>query len=241
MSGIFRDTAVLQAVGGAPADPQARVPLTVAEPDGPARGAIVVLHESRVFSEPLLDLMRSLAEEGWVAAAPHLFHGRPAHSATEVFGESLFADFDATVHWLTSRGVLSDCVGVLGFDDAGTAALLVATNRPIGAAVSVSARGIVEPLSDDAPALIDAAPLLQAPWLGLYGEDDPSTPPEHVEQLRDATGKASVAALVVSYAGLAHRADEPLEVPDGQDDAPGAENIVDAQRRIFDWFDSNLR
>lgn len=244
MSRIFRDSAVLRSVAGEPVDQRNSVPLTAVEPDGPARGGIVILHESRVFSEPLLALMRSLALEGWVVVAPHLFHREPAPSSTEVFGDSLFADFDATFDWLIARGIYADCVGVLGFDDAGTAALLVATTRPVGAAVSVAARGIVQSLSDEAPALIDAAPDLQAPWLGLYGEDDPSTPPEHVAMLREAVGKASVAALVVSYAGLAHRADEPPEMP-GEDiegtNAPNAESIVDAQTRIFDWFDSNLR
>ncbi|MEV0947211.1 dienelactone hydrolase family protein [Rhodococcus sp. NPDC049939] len=241
MSGFFKDTAALRAVEDAPASPQADVPLTAIEPDGPARGGIVILHESRVFGEPLLDLMRMLALEGWLVVAPNLFFREPAHGEAEVFGESLFEDFDATFDWLISRGIYSDCVGVLGFDDAGTAALLVATNRPVGAAVSVAARGIVEPLSAEAPALVEAAPSLKAPWLGLYGEDDPSTPLEHVELLREATAKSEVASLVVSYTGLAHRADEPPQVPDGQEDDPIGQAIIDAQRRIFDWFDSHLR
>ncbi|AOW93749.1 carboxymethylenebutenolidase [Rhodococcus sp. WMMA185] len=241
MPGFFKDTAALRAVEGEPAGPQVDVPLTAIEPDGPARGGIVILHESRVFSKPLLDLMRSLALEGWVVVAPHLFFREPAHGEAEVFGESLFADFDATFDWLISRGVYPDCVGVLGFDDAGTAAMLVATTRRVGAAVSVAARGIVEPLSGEALPLVQAAPDLKAPWLGLYGDDDPSTPPEHVELLRAAAAKSDVAALLVSYAGLAHRADEPPQVPAGQEDDPIAEAIIDAQRRIFDWFDSHLR
>lgn len=122
---------------------------------------------------------------------------------------------------------------MLGFDSAGTAAFLVATNRPIGAAVSVAAPGIVEPLTDQADALVRAAPNLQAPWLGLFGADDPATPPAQVDQLRDATARAAVASLVVSYPGLHHRADSP-EVDDDTD-------AVASQTRIFDWFDSNLR
>ncbi|MFD4368988.1 dienelactone hydrolase family protein [Rhodococcus sp. NPDC058521] len=239
MSGIFEDSAQLRVVGGS-SDAPGRVPLTAVEPDGPARGGIVVLHESREFTEQFLELMKSLAMEGWVAVAPHLFHREPAHSCAEVFGDHLFSDFDATFDWLVGRGVYEDCIGVLGFDDAGTAAFLVATTRRIGAAVSVAAPGILEPIADDATALVNAAPALQVPWLGLYGEDDPSIPLDHVEQLREAAGKAQVAALVVSYEGFAHRADEPPEVPNAEDD-PLAEAILDAQRRIFDWFDSNLR
>ncbi|AQA24588.1 alpha/beta hydrolase family protein [Rhodococcus sp. MTM3W5.2] len=242
MSGIFTDSAVLRALGEHPDEPPVRVPVTAVEPDGPARGGIVVLHESREFTDNLLALMRSLAAEGWLTVAPHLFHREPLHSTAEVFGDNLFADFDAAFDWLTTRGVYPDCVGVLGFDDAGTAALLVATSRPVGAAVSVSARGIVHPLAEGAPALVDAAPRLQAPWLGLYGEDDPGAPREEVERLRDAIARADVATLVVSYTGLEHRADEPPDFPvDGDDNDPAAQAMMDAQRRIFDWFDGNLR
>src|SRR5690606_34701826 len=137
--------------------------------------------------------------------------------------------------WLTRRGVFPDCIGALGFDTAGTAACLVATNRPIGAAVSVAARGIVSPLTDKAEALVEAAPRLQAPWLGLFGETDPNTPSEEVEQLRDAAARAEVASLVISYPGLLHRADKPGDDEEERDD------LIDAQTRIFDWFDSNLR
>lgn len=238
MPGFFTDTAQLRRAGD---DDQAieTVPVTAIEPEGHARGGIVVLHESREFTTALLDLLSSLANEGWIAVAPHLFHREPEDSDSEVFGENLFADFDACFDWLTHRGVFADCIGALGFDDAGTAAFLVATNRPIGAAVSVAARGITQPLTEDAPALIEAAPSLQAPWLGLYGGDDPETPAEHVELLRDEVGKAAVAAHVVSYAGLRHRADRPEE---GDDDFDAdTDPSVDAQTRIFDWFDANLR
>ncbi|QBJ96795.1 carboxymethylenebutenolidase [Rhodococcus sp. ABRD24] len=242
MPGIFRDSAPLRADDSSPEHSRGRVPLTAVQPDRPARGGIVVLHESREFTPALLDLMRALAGEGWVAVAPHLFHREPAHSDTEVFGHNLFEDFDATFDWLVARGVYADCVGVLGFDDAGTAAMLVATNRPVAAAVSVSARGIIEPLTAETPALVNAATSLKAPWLGLYGEDDPLTPREHVEQLREAVARADVATNIVSYTGLAHRADEPpVSETSAEDDDPLVVAILDAQRRIFDWFDANLR
>lgn len=240
MPGFYKDTAPLRSVGDEPgAD---AVPVTAIEPEGHARGGIVVLHESREFTDSLLDLLASLASEGWIAVAPHLFHRDPDgfdDDGSEVFGDNLFADFDACFDWLTARGVFPDCIGALGFDDAGTAAFLVATNRPIGAAVSVSARGIVEPLTEDARALIEAADSLQAPWLGLYGVDDPATPAEHVEQLKDAVARASVAAHLVTYEGLQHRADQPNTDDDDYD--LGTDPVVDAQTRIFDWFDANLR
>ncbi|RJO80246.1 carboxymethylenebutenolidase [Nocardia panacis] len=240
MSGIYEDTAPLRGGGDtdrvprAPAEagePAAQVPIRVFEPEGNARGGIVVLHESREFSVTLLDLMRALAIEGWTVVAPNLFH-RGVAAVGGVFGADLFDDFDACFDWLTGRGVFPDCIGVLGFDSAGTAAFLVATNRPIGAAVSVAAQGIVEPITVQADALVRAAPDLKAPWLGLFGADDPATPPADVDRLRDATARADVASLVVSYPGLRHRADHP---------DPADADLGDSHTRIFDWFDSNLR
>ncbi|MBD0323705.1 MAG: carboxymethylenebutenolidase, partial [Aldersonia sp.] len=123
MPGFFKDTAPLRGVSDEPgAD---AVPVTAIEPEGHARGGIVVLHESREFTDSLLDLLGSLSSEGWIAVAPHLFHRDPDgfdDDGSEVFGENLFADFDACFDWLTTRGVFPDCIGVLGFDDAGTAA-----------------------------------------------------------------------------------------------------------------------
>ncbi|WP_072806069.1 dienelactone hydrolase family protein [Rhodococcoides yunnanense] len=248
MSGIFTDVAVLRIDVDPEADDDAeqlppvqqKVPLKAIAPEGNVRGGIVVLHESRVIPESLIDLLRSLALEGWLAVAPDLFHR--GSDGDEVFGENLFADFDATFDWLTSRGVYPDCVGVIGFDDAGTAALIVATNRPIGAAVSVAAAGILEPINEDAVALIEAAPGLQAPWLGLYGENDPRTPPEHIEGLREAAMRASVATNIVSYSGLRHRADETQAPWGGAEESdPATAALIEAQTRIFDWFDSFLR
>lgn len=283
MSGIYRDKAPLRGSGVVDDTRQTvgRVPITVIEPEGYARGGIVVLHESREFADALLEMMKSLAGEGWIMVAPNLFHrfdrpsadgdgsglaverdvaavgarsngpgatatglaSPPAGGTEHVFGADLFADFDACFDWLVGRGVFADTIGVLGFDTAGTAALLVATNRPIGAAVSVAAPGIAEPLTAEATALVDAAPQLQAPWLGLYGNDDPVTPADEVERLRDAAARAAVATLVVSYPGLHHRPDHPgFEMADF-DQLPDEEKrmLIDAQTRIFDWFDSHLR
>ncbi|KAF0849723.1 dienelactone hydrolase family protein [Nocardia caishijiensis] len=238
MSGTYSDVAPLRPVesGGGETFARTSVPITVVEPERTARGGIVVLHESREFPPQVGDLMRSLASEGWIVVAPHLFDRLPGDDVHEVFGDELFADFDAGFDWLTRRGVFPDTIGVLGFDTAGTAAFLVATNRPIGAAVSVAAPGIVDPLPDQHTSLVEIAPSLQAPWLGLFGADDPATPPEAVDRLRDATGRANVASLTITYPGLRHRADRP----DPDDDAATAIRI-DSQTRIYDWFDSNLR
>lgn len=244
MAGIYKDAAPLRRAGDVLEEGDqtvlSTVPITVVEPDVNPRGGIVVLHEARETTDSLLGLVRALANEGWVVIVPDLFHRSATDVGEGVFGDDLFEDFDACFDWLTARGVFADCVGVLGFDDAGTAAFLVATNRPVGAAVSIAARGIVAPLGVEAPALVAAAPTLQAPWLGLFGMDDPATPAEQVDRLADAVAVSVVAANVVRYSGLRHRADQPNDVDLAAADLAETER-VDAQTRVFDWFDSFLR
>lgn len=207
------------------------VPITVIEPDTAARGGIVVLSESARPTKSIVQLLEALAAERWLVAVPDLFHR--GFAAGVSFGDELLSDFDAAHGWLTEqRGVFDDCIGLLGFDAAGTAAFLVATQRPVGVAVSVAAPGISTPFSLTAPALVQVAPRLRAPWLGLYGADDPATPAHEVDQLRDAAAGAAVATLVVTFPGRLHRADQlPPDTGDGTDPAT----------RIFDWFDSYLR
>lgn len=222
------------------------VPLTVAAPDGVPRGGIVVLHEARGVTELVLRLVGTLAEDGWLAVAPHLYHRETGEPDVEqddadaqvasLTGETVLADCDAAVAWLAHRGVSADRVGVFGFDTGGTAALVVASSRSLGAVVSVSAAGIREPLSAGLPALLDVAPDLGCPWLGLYGEADPVIPVEQVEALRRAAATSDVATDVVTYPGVGHRVGEgALE---GEE---SGSSTTDALVRVLGWFDSHLR
>lgn len=225
---------------------EADVPLSVAEPEGTPRGGIVVLHEARGVTDLVLGLLATLAEDGWLAVAPHLYHRETdvpdlepdgaEQQVAELTGDTVLADCDAAFAWLARRGVGPDRVGVFGFDTGGTVALVVAASRSLGAAVSISAAGIRAPLSAGLPALLEIAPALGCPWLGLYGEDDPAIPAEQVEALRRAAAASEVATDVVSYPGVGHRVGEPAPGSD-EDEASDTDALV----RVLGWFDSHLR
>ncbi|GAA2819927.1 dienelactone hydrolase family protein [Saccharopolyspora taberi] len=215
--------------------------LTVAEPDNVVRGGLVVLHEARGVTDRVRHLVASLAEEGWLTVAPHLYHRdgtdefHDQHPAEHVHdqvqrlsGESVLADTDAAFVWLADQGVRPDHHGVVGFDIGGTAALVVAASRRVGAAVTVGGPGILDPLSDALPALVEIAGELTCPWLGLYGADE-DTPVEEVDKLRDAAEGAGVATDVVCFAGDDHRFDHD------------AEAAGEAWQRTRNWFDLHLR
>lgn len=212
--------------------------LTVAEPEHAVRGGLVVLHEARGVTDVVRGLVSGLAAEGWLAVAPHLYgsdtadelsgHDVPAQ-LRELHGDAVLADTDAAAVWLAQRGVSADRIGVIGFDLGGTVALVVAAKRTVGAAVSVAGGGILQPLTDGLPALVDVAGELACPWLGIYGDQDEAIPVDEVEKLRDAAARAEVATDVVRFAEATNRFDADQKV--------GAE----AWQRTLNWFDMHLR
>ncbi|GAB3584346.1 dienelactone hydrolase family protein [Amycolatopsis endophytica] len=192
------------------------IELTSAEPDNVVRGGLVVLHEVGGVTDGVRLLISSLAAEGWLAVAPHI-EGDPS-------ADGVLAATDIALAWLVDRGVQADLLGVVGFDMGGTAALLVAANRKLGAAVSVGGQGVAEK-----PGLVEIARELVSPWLGLYGDAGDELSAAEVEKLREAAAGSRVATNVVRYAGANHRFDAD----------PGA--AVEAWQRTLSWFDAHLR
>ena len=98
-------------------------------------------------------------------------------------------------------------MGVLGFDIGATVALLVATERTMGAAVSVADEASVSAVRDRLPSMADAMVGLTCPWLGLYGREDDGDGDADAAELRDASIKAEAVTNVVVYPRSGHRFD----------------------------------
>jgi carboxymethylenebutenolidase len=205
--------------------------LTVAEPERVVRGGLVVLHEARGVTDTVRLLVSSFAAEGWLTVAPHLYHseGSQEEQVRQLSGESVLADTDIAFAVLAQRGITADLMGVVGFDLGGNAAMVVAGQRSIGAAVSVGAGGIVQPVSSALPPLVDIAGDLKCPWLGMYGDQDDAIETSEVEKLRDAAIGSGVATNVVRFPDAGHRFDED---PDA---------ATEAWHRTLNWFDAHLR
>src|ERR1051326_5739644 len=109
-------------------------------------------------------LAGELAGEGWLALVPHLYHrdgtGESADELAEhgdpeqvrrrvgrLTADSLRLDVDASLRWLSTQGVSADRIGVMGYGLGGTVALIVATQRDLGAAVTIDGVGVVEPVA----------------------------------------------------------------------------------------------
>lgn len=221
------------------------MPAFESSPDGEPRGAVVVVQEAFGVTGHIEDIARRLSEVGWLAVAPALFHrqGAPVLGYDEfdrvmpIMGQlsagGIATDLAATFDHLESAGLAPHRTGIVGFCMGGTVSFYAGTLRPIGAAVTFYGGGVAQGRFG-LPPLIELAPSLRVPWLGLYGDRDASIPVEDVEALRDAAARAAVETEVVRYADAEHGFNC---------DARPSFNPTAAKHawhRTLDWFDRHL-
>jgi carboxymethylenebutenolidase len=183
------------------------LPLSVVAPESAMRGGILVGPGAWGVTDAVWRLADGLADEGWLAVIPHLYHRDGIDELPEdadavrghverLTAESVRIDTDAALDWLAQRDVAADRIGAVGVGLGGAVALIVATQRDLGAAVTIGGIGVVEPVAATLPALADIAPELRCPWLGIYSQDG-DVPQEEVHKLRDAAHSAHVATDLV--------------------------------------------
>jgi carboxymethylenebutenolidase len=217
-----------------------------AEPEGEARGAVIVLQEAFGVNDHIEDVTRRFAHAGYRAVAPHLFHrtGDPALDygnfekiMPHMQGLSeagLLDDLDATLGHLAGAGFTAATVGVVGFCMGGSVTFLAAVRRALGAAVTFYGGGVAEGRFG-MPPLVELAAELKTPWLGLFGDEDQGIPVDQVEQLRRAAAVAPVETEIVRYPGAGHGFH-----CDARPDSFHESSARDAWQRTLDWFGRHL-
>jgi carboxymethylenebutenolidase len=222
------------------------MPTYVATREGAARGGIVVVQEAFGVTAHLQGVCRRLAEAGYTAVAPALFHRvgspvldygdfeavRPAMMSLTAGG--IETDLDAAFAELTNRGFGSARTGIVGFCMGGTVAMFAATQWPLGAAVTFYGGGVAQGRFGF-PSLLDIAAELRSPWLGLYGDRDQGIPVDEVEALRRVVAAAQVPTEIVRYPEAGHGFN-----CDDRPDAFHEPSATDAWRRTLAWFDEHL-
>jgi carboxymethylenebutenolidase len=223
--------------------PAGDMPALVAAPAGPAKGGVVVVQEAFGLTDHIASICDRLAAAGWRAVAPALYHRQDSPTFTlaefdalrslmgELTAEGIRADVDAALGHLAGLGVTEGRTGIVGFCMGGAVSLEAATRQSLGAAVTFYGGGVAEGRFGF-PSLIELAPALRTPWLGLYGDLDKGIPPAQVEDLRAAAAKAPVTTEVVRYAGADHGFNN-----DDRPDVFEQSAAEDAWRRTLSWFD----
>jgi len=176
----------------------------LAVPESGSGPGVVVLHAWWGLTQPFRHVCDRLAEAGFVALAPDLYHGTSTATAEEAQALSEALDQDmarwrgdiaGAVQILHQHGAASGKVALVGFSLGGAYALDMSVN-----------------LADDIAAVVtfyDAYPDLdyssaKAAYLCHFAEDDPFNLAESVVEMERALRAAGRPATIVTYPETKH-------------------------------------
>lgn len=204
----------------------------------PASGkgpAVVVIQEWWGMVPHIEDLVERFAQEGFIALAPDLYHGKTTRSPDdagkmlmELDGERARAEISgAGAYLLEQPECSSQKFGIVGFCMGGALAQYAATEDPnTGAAVSFYG-GFKK---------LDVKwEKLESPILLIYGGQDKGVPPSHGEALKEKLESLGKNVQLVVYPGADH-----AFFNDTRPEVYNPEASQDAWRRTIEFFRRHL-
>ena len=206
----------------------------------PAPGILVI---NDVFGRsPFYDqLVRRLAQAGFVAATPEYFFREgslpePTREAAMARAKRLDfkrwgRDMSAAIDWLRERPEVNAAVGTIGFCMGGTQALLLAARRD-DLAATVSYYGFpADARTETSP--IEVAAKMHGPILGHWGDQDAGAGMDNVEKLRVALDAARVEHEFHIYPGIGHGF---LKASLEDSKTPGYEQACTSWKRTLEFY-----
>ena len=204
---------------------------------------VIVIQEIFGINEHIRSLCHRLAQQGYLAIAPELYfrQGDPQSYSdidtllnevvAKVPDAQVMADLDHVASWASRHGGDPHRLMVTGFCWGGRIAWLYAAHNPqLKAAAAWYGKLAARKTLNSPHQPVDIATHLNAPVLGLYGEQDSSIPQQTVEMMRQALRAANATAEIIVYpdAGHAFNADYRPSYH--------AESAQDGWLRMLEWF-----
>jgi carboxymethylenebutenolidase len=208
----------------------------------PAPAVIVIQHAGGV-DDFIRRMSDRLAEAGYVAVAPDLYHREDPANADDPLtrmgrlrDRQIEADVNAAVeHAKSLPEVQADKIGITGFCMGGRVTYLMCARNPAFRAGVVFYGGNIMVPWGEGPAPFDLTRDISCPILGLFGEDDPNPSPADVAKIDAEMTRLGKPHEFHSYPGAGH-AFMNEDRPSHREEA-----ARDAWRRCLDWFARYLR
>jgi carboxymethylenebutenolidase len=215
-----------------------------ATPDGAGPYPAVVLAMHGVGVDAFMEkITRWLADAGYAAITPDLFHRDPPKSGENVMSKigllrdvSVIKDMGAGIEWLKGqKGVRRDRIGVVGFCMGGRVSyLMAAASRDIKAAVVYYGGNIKNPWGEGLSPL-QRTREIGCPVLGLFGDLDTNPSPADVKDIDAELTRHGKLHEFHTYKGANHgfMMDNPQRYnPDA---------AKDAWPKTLAWFEKYLK
>ena len=216
--------------------------------DGPWPG-VVVIHHLPGYDEATKEITRRFAAHRYVAICPNLYSREsvartPEEAATMVRAaggvpdERLVSDVGEAVAFLRSMPECTAKVASIGYCSGGRQSFLAACRLRLDAAIDCYGAFVVEPPPEDLPLkarpIVQLAPDLSCPLLGLFGADDRMPAPAETAALSRALDAAGKSHEFHTYDGAGHAffaVDRPHYRP---------EAATDAWKKVWDFLGRHL-
>lgn len=186
----------------------------VSTPEGAtAAPAVIVVQHAGGVDEFVRSMSDRLAAEGFVAVAPDLYHREPAGTSDDPMtrmgrlrDDTVIQDVNAALeHARSLSEVDANRIGITGFCMGGRVTYLMAGTNPdaFRAAVVFWGGSIMRPWGDG-PAPFEMTAAINAPLLGIFGEDDANPNQADVASLDAELSQHGKVHEFHSYPGAGH-------------------------------------
>src|SRR3954453_6053093 len=216
--------------------------------DGGRRGGVVVIHHLPGYDRESKEFVRRFADAGYNAVCPNLYSrvgaADPDDAAAAVRAnggvpdEQVMGDVGGAVEFLRRLDTSNGKVAVIGHCSGGRQSYLAAATLPIDAAIVCYGGLIAGETPPEMPSmvpLVDRAPDIRCPVLGLFGNDDQFPTPAQVDEIDKALTDAGKAHEFHRYDGASHAFFSPDRT------AYRVEAALDGWERIWAFVGTHLK
>lgn len=164
-----------------------RIYMGVPDKPGPHPGIVVAQHAGGVDAQ-IQDAVHRLHREGYVVAAPELFHRQaadvdPSKRTSLLRDNEIIADINAAVAHLKGLRLTVAPIGICGFCMGGRVVYLAASaNVELKAAAVFYGGNVFKPLGDG-PSPFERLSGIQCPLIGFFGAEDANPSPDDVKKI----------------------------------------------------------